>query len=249
MKLKLTTLYEDGSLWVINKPAGITVNRATTTSGETVADLAFEHLGLRPSFKVDDELSARSGLAHRLDKETSGCLVLAKSTGVLMELMRQFKEREVKKQYLALVHGKLEPKRGTIKLPLTRDRVDRRRWAVGYEGKMAETAWEVVGYYLSPARSLGGEVWSLVRLFPVTGRTHQIRVHMAHLGHPLVSDSKYLIKRKLAEDKRVLGRHALHAEMLELTHPVTGERVKFKAPLAEDLERLVRKLLPIDVEV
>lgn len=243
-------IYEDENVIVVNKPSGMTVNKADTEKGVTVADWVennfdFLKLEMKDSGEVGSVFWERKGIAHRLDKETSGALIIAKNSTALADLMDQFKRRKIKKEYLALVHGKVEPKEGTVKLPLRRGRKDRRKWQVGADGKQAETSWKVEGYYLAPGNNLGGEVWTLVRLFPKTGRTHQIRVHMSHLGYPLVSDSKYLNPKKVGADRRLLSGHALHAAKISFTL-LDGKKVKVEVPMRDDLSMLVDKLIKLN---
>lgn len=187
-------LYEDEYLKVVDKPAGMVVNRVEGG----------------PLF------------AHRLDKETSGCLLIAKEQKVLEKLMLSFKNREVKKEYLAVVHGRLEPREGTIKLPIGRLKGDGVRRAVRVEGRMSETSWLVERHF---------DNLSLVRLFPTTGRTHQLRVHLSHLGHPIVGDFLYLNDSQRKIDRAKYDRHLLHAAVIEFPHPVTGVRVRVESPL------------------
>lgn len=243
--------YENEDFFVVNKPAGMVVNRAFTVTSETVADWVASNFPYLKGVGDDTEegrvFLERSGIAHRLDKETSGALLIAKRPEVLTKLLALFKERKMKKEYLALVHGKLEPREGTIRLPLLRDRKDRMRWAVGVEGKFAETSWKVEQYYLSPGNQLGGEFWTLVRLFPKTGRTHQIRVHMAHLGHPLISDEKYLNRKRVGADRRILSRHALHAASLAFKYE--KKEIKVEVGLGVDMKSLVSKLQPLHARV
>lgn len=220
-------LYEDEDLMVIDKPAGMVVNRSQTSGSETVQDWVEEKLGKRlkglgERSESDPEhiFQSRSGVAHRLDKETSGCLIIAKKPEALLELMRQFKERETEKEYLALVHGHLEPKEGTIKLPIGRDRFERKKRKVEVEGKKAETFWQVEKYY---------QGYSLVLLKPKTGRTHQIRVHLAYLGHPIVGDSLYLNKKLRSADRLLVSRHLLHAVAIQFKQPTTGQLILVNA--------------------
>ena len=229
-KLEIPVLYEDEDMLVINKPAGIVVNRSET-AGTTVQDWAVDKLGIGEA--TGELMQARGGLAHRLDKETSGCLLIAKNEESLKELMRQFKARETKKSYVALVHGWLEPNEGVIRLPIARDALCREKRKVNYEGKQAETRWQVIKLLTKE----GGR-YSLVRLWPKTGRTHQIRVHMKHLKHPLFADLMYLGKKAKA-DREILSRHFLHAERIEFKHPRSGERMVIKAKLPADLEKVL----------
>lgn len=208
--MKIEKLWEDDGGLVINKPAGMVVNRAETTSGLTVQDwVEAEYPAIaRLKASSDDNrlFRKRSGIAHRLDKETTGCLMIAKNPVFLVSLLKQFRDRLIKKEYVALVHGHLKPAEGAVKLPLLRSRYDRERWEVHYGGKTAQTGWKVEKYLIVGEREV-----SLVRLFPLTGRTHQIRVHLSHLGHPVFADEKYLSKPLRKEDRDKLDHHFLHA--------------------------------------
>ena len=229
-KFEIPVLYEDEDLLVVNKPAGVVVNRCESAE-MTVQDWVVDKLGIDET--AGELMQARGGLAHRLDKETSGCLLVAKNEESLIELMRQFKSRETKKSYLALVHGWLEPGEGVIRLPIARDVLSREKRKVNYEGKQAETRWQVLKLLTK-----GVGQYSLVRLWPKTGRTHQIRVHMKHLKHPLFADLMYLGKRA-KEDRKALSRHFLHAETIEFNHPKSGKRMMVKAVLPVDLKGLL----------
>lgn len=220
-------VFEDDYLMVLNKPAGMVVNRAETVSTDTVQDWVEKSGKLVGS---DELFVKRSGIAHRLDKETSGCLLVAKDPETLKKLLGLFKNREIHKEYLALVHGKLDPKEGEMSLPIKRDWRDREKWVVSYEGRSAQTAWKVERYM-----GEGDQILTLVRLFPKTGRTHQIRVHMTHLGHPLFADERYLGNKRREADRQKLSRHFLHAAALEFVHPVTLEKMHIEAPLPKEL--------------
>src|SRR5215467_7065417 len=164
------------------------------------------------------------GIVHRLDKDTSGVLLIAKTAAALAELARQFHDREIEKHYLALVWGTPARARGTIDEPIGRHPVHRQRMAVRPRGRSAVTRYEVL------------ETWSqvaLVRAAPETGRTHQIRVHLAALGHPVVADALYARGRPRAAALGI-DRHALHAEVIRFHHPVTRDPLRISAPLASD---------------
>ena len=233
-------------MMVINKPPFVVVNRAESIRGETVQDWiektqklppaeasALQHLRAGKNSKTRDKdeevFVRRSGVAHRLDKETSGCLLIAKKPAALKSLLRQFHDRLTKKEYLALVHGHLTPESGTIRLPLARSRFDREKWAIKYSGKMAETTWEVEKYFVGT---------TLVRLLPRTGRTHQIRVHLAHMGFPIFSDEKYLTKSLVPDDRLKLPFHFLHAQKIGF-RDMAGEWQSIEAPLPEDAAKLL----------
>lgn len=237
--MQIEVLYEDEQVLVVSKPAGVVCNRAESVVGDTIQDWAERYIGIlgdnddSEGFvqKKEQVFRSRSGLAHRLDKDTSGALLLAKTPEALHELMRQFKERSVEKEYLALVHGMLEPAEGFVRLPIARSEHDRHQFSVQPFGKLAET-----DYLVDENYSQQGEAYSMVRLFPKTGRTHQIRVHMKHLGHPLVGDELYLGDRWLAQDRKWCPRHFLHAEKITFEHPTTRSRLSVLAPLHDDLE-------------
>lgn len=168
-------------------------------------------------------------VAHRLDKETSGCLLMAKDPETLKFLMNEFRQRRVDKTYLALVHGILEPETGKIKLPLGTPDKGNFRQGVRFDGKMAETEWRVLKRFNN---------LSFLRVRTYTGRKHQIRAHLAHLGYPLFSDSRYLNKRQLAVDRKRLNRQFLHAERLKFSLP-SGEKKEVVIKLPEELRKLV----------
>jgi len=253
---QLPILFEDDGLLVVNKPAGLVVNRAETVFTATIQDWmeAQAWYGTSGSTEAwsDPELVAlyksRSGMVHRLDKDTSGVLLLAKNPTTMIELMRQFRDRETEKTYLALVHGKFSVQQGIIKLPLGRSQGDRERFAVDPDGKESETAYEVMEYFsLAPksvkqkeARSYQG--FSLVRLQPKTGRTHQIRVHMGFIKHPLVGDLKYVGRKRSRIDEQWCARQFLHAEKLCFTNPKDMKRVCYTSSLQADLEAVLSAL-------
>src|SRR3989344_3287677 len=243
--LDLTVLWEDDDILVVNKPPFVVVNRAESIKGETIQDWAEHNVipaeagiyrnrspigsGMTKQGLEEEIFRKRSGVAHRLDKETSGCLVIAKNPRALTALLAQFKTREVKKEYLALVHGHLLPGEGTIRLPLARSRHDREKWEVKYSGKTAETGWKVEEYYRQA---------TLVRLFPRTGRTHQIRVHLAHLGFPIYADEKYLTRSLVAPDRERLAHHFLHAAKIGFFDLGHAWR-EVSAPLPTDMAKLL----------
>lgn len=232
---------------MINKPPGMTVNRAETVKERTVQDFAEDYLHLK-DLKADvSDLNERyflqrSGIVHRLDKGTSGVLLIAKTPEAFERMLRQFKERKVEKEYVALVHGRVEPREGVVRLPIGRSRRNRQRFVVDPVGKIAETGWQVEAYYLSE-----GQEMTLVRLLPKTGRTHQLRVHLAHMGHPVVGDEHYLKPKRVLLDKRFCPRQFLHA--LTLCVELTGGRKCFTAPLAPDLRQVLVRLRLSDPSV
>ena len=219
--IALDVLYEDEHLLVINKPAGMVVHPAPGNwRGTLVAALLHHWHGPRPGLDP-----YRPGIVHRLDKDTSGVLIIAKDAITLAALGQQFRRREVRKQYLAWVWGRVRRQSGRITEPIGRNPVHRTRMAVRRRGgREAETAFEVVERF---------DDVTLLRLFPRTGRTHQIRVHLAAIGHPIVGDAVY--GRKRSSGPTLIARQALHAEQIEFCHPGTGQRMRFSAPIPSDL--------------
>ena len=226
--IDLVVLFEDTDLIVIDKPAGLVVHPAPGHDAGTLVNALLHHC--RDLTGIGGE--RRPGIVHRLDKDTSGILVVAKNDAAMHELQRQFKAREVHKEYAALVWGVLGRESGTVDAPISRHRHHRTRMAVVQErGRRAVTHWSLVEAF---------EDVSWVRLRIETGRTHQIRVHMAHLGHPVVGDAVYGGLRKRHPLRAT--RQMLHAEVLRIAHPRTGEPLLFEAPLPADFRALLHEL-------
>lgn len=223
-------IFEDDQILMIDKPSGLVVNRAETVKKKTLQDWV-ENRVKTPSlkFKKETDFWKRSGVVHRLDKDTSGVMIIAKTAPAFINLQKQFKERKVVKKYLALVHGKVQPKKGDIKMPLAREPKDRKKFSVRLRGKQAITFYQVIDYF---------DQFSLLEIKPETGRTHQIRVHMAHIGYPLVADPIYLGPKRLKQDKQWCPRLFLHAVYLSFFHPKTKKRVEFRTKLPKELEDL-----------
>lgn len=218
--IPLDIIFEDDALMVVNKPAGLVVHPAAGNWRGTLVSALLHHWGGAPAGL--DPL--RPGLVHRLDKDTSGVIVVAKEADSLAELGRQFRDREVEKRYVALVWGRLRERRGVFDAPIGRNPVHRKRMAVRRSGRAAVTEYEVIAE---------GHEATYVRLFPKTGRTHQLRVHLSAAGHPIVGDATYGgVRRDRGEP--IIARQALHAERLAFSHPRTGERLKFRAKQPAD---------------
>jgi len=226
--IPLSLLYEDADIIVIDKPAGLVVHPAPGHRSGTLVNALLYHC---PDLTgIGAEL--RPGIVHRLDKDTSGTLVVAKTAVALDHLAGQFKRRTVRKDYLALVHGQMPTPSGTVRLPIGRHPVDRKRMStVSRKGREAVTEWRVL-------RALWGA--SLLEVGLRTGRTHQIRVHCAAIGHPILGDPVY--GRGRGGERRGPGRQMLHALRLEIDHPRTGERMRFESPLPEDMLEVLREL-------
>jgi 23S rRNA pseudouridine1911/1915/1917 synthase len=225
--IALAVLYEDDRLLVINKPPGLVVHPAPGNwRGTLVSALLYHWRGPRPGLDP-----ARPGIVHRLDKDTSGVLVIAKDPETLAALGTQFRQREIEKQYVAFVWGRLRTERGTVREPIGRNPMHRTRMAVRRGGREALTAFEVIERF---------DGVTMVRLFPHTGRTHQLRVHLAAIGHPILGDAVYGRVRN-RQGEVLIQRQALHAEQIAFRHPATGERMRFAAPLPPDLVALRRR--------
>ena len=226
--MALDVLFEDEHLIVINKPAGLTVHPAPGNKDGTLVNGLLHHCPDLPG--IGGEM--RPGIVHRLDKDTTGCIVVAKSQEALVKLQVQIQKRIASREYLAVVHGRPASESGTIVAAIGRHPVDRKKYAVVTDssGRHACTHWRLI-------EPLGD--YALLRFKLDTGRTHQIRVHCAHTGHPIVGDATYGRCRKLPV---ALSGQALHAVRLALDHPISGERLVCEAPLPEVFEKLLLAL-------
>lgn len=246
--IPLKVLFEDDSVIVINKAAGMTVHPAAGNWTGTLVHALLHHCKGSLSGIGGVE---RPGIVHRLDKDTSGVMVAAKTDQAHQSLQKQFARHTVERAYMAFVRGGPKPKDGRIETRLGRSGHDRKKVAVLDEadsqtGKHAITNYQIVeSYGQEPGKSVGTPIASLVECRLETGRTHQIRVHMAHIGCPLLGDPLYgrtrssvLLKHDENGEYRSFKRQALHAAILGFDHPVTGERVRFETELPDDMKRL-----------
>ncbi|MCZ6514555.1 MAG: RluA family pseudouridine synthase [Acidobacteria bacterium] len=234
--LPLEILYDDDDLAVINKPAGVVVHAGAGVKSGTLVNALLYHLGQTGKLsKTSDPI--RPGIVHRLDKMTSGVMLVAKTDAAHRKLAEQFKARAVGKCYRALVHGKISERKGEIALPVGRDRHKRVRMRVGgIAARDAVTPFEVLRRY---------EGFTLLRARPKTGRTHQIRVHFAARGRPVVGDTLYGAPARITiggRPRATLERHFLHAEEIRFRHPTNGEPMCFRSPLPPELEEFLKKL-------
>ena len=204
----METIYEDSDILVINKPPGLVVDRAVLETQERL-------------------------VVHRLDKDTSGLLVFAKTEEALENLQRQFKERRVKKRYLALVHGKVTHPSGVIDKPIGRAPKGIGKFVVVEGGRSSVTKYVAAAFYAAH---------TLLDLETLTGRTHQIRVHLKSIGHPIVGDKLYASRRQQKEDEEIIKRQFLHAYRLSFSHPRTGEWLTFELGLPEDLKDVLENV-------
>ena len=260
--IPLDIVFEDQFLAVINKPAGMVVHPGAGVSSGTLANAIAWHfkseppmvMGGLPEASVSDEISPllvnasgnpppirggtdRVGIVHRLDKDTSGLILVAKDEKTHESLAEQFRSRTVEKSYIALVHGSPRENKGTIDRPIARDRWHRTKMTVAANGREALSIWKVRQRF---------EKFTLVEVEIKTGRTHQIRVHLASINHPVVGDATYNegrdntianVEIKKAVEK--LGRFFLHAERLAFTHPETSERLSFRTQIPDELKHLL----------
>jgi 23S rRNA pseudouridine1911/1915/1917 synthase len=224
--IPLRIVYEDADLIVVDKPAGLAVHPAPGHPAHTLVNAV---LGRLPELAKDQE-TLRPGIVHRLDKDTSGLIVVAKNRAAQADLSDQFKSRTVVKNYLVLVKGSLTPETGIIEANIGRDPRHRQRMAVVTGGRAARTEYCVLKYI--------GD-FSLLEIKPETGRTHQIRVHLAAIGFPVVGDATYGVPSPH------LSRQFLHASKLGFNLPSTGEWVELQSPLPEDLERALKEISKI----
>jgi len=252
-------IYEDSSFLGLYKPPGLVVDPADTVKEETLADI------LKRDFNIK---LFRGGIVHRLDKDTSGIILVAKTEKALLNLQSQFQERIVKKEYLALVHGEIS-EAGVIEGSIGRNPGNREKFTVLLDGKEAVTDYQPISnlkFQISNFDDLNeqssragfhpltkiqtrklerqkyGE-FTLVRCLPKTGRTHQIRVHLKHIGHPIVADEKYGGRKIFRLDKRWCPRIFLHAAKIGFNHPDTGEWIEIESQLPEDLKEVLNQLV------
>jgi 23S rRNA pseudouridine1911/1915/1917 synthase len=231
--IPLSVVYEDADIVVLDKPAGLVVHPgAGNLTGTLVNALLARYPEMMQMQGTDeDEDEGRIGIVHRLDKDTSGLMVVARHLEALTALMEQFKERTVEKHYLALLERTPKTLSGVIDAPIGRDPQQRKQMRVLPRGRKAITEFEII------ETDFRGD-YALVRCKPLTGRTHQIRVHMAFIGCPIVGDKVYGIRKSGVN----LKRHFLHAAQLVFDHPMTGARLTFESPLPVGLQNTLDKL-------
>lgn len=223
--IPIEIVYQDDDVAVINKPQGLTVHAGNGTDDETLVNALL--------FKLD-KLSGingviRPGIVHRIDKNTSGLLVVAKNDNAHLSLAKQIEEKTCKRVYIAMLEGVLKTDSGTIRTFIGRNKKDRTKMAVTEDGREAVTDYKVLERY---------ENYTLCEFSLKTGRTHQIRVHSKYLGHPVVGDPEYGYKNQ----KFKLNGQLLHAKLLSFTHPTTGIKMEFSAPIPDYFEKILKKI-------
>jgi len=227
-------IFEDDQLLILDKPTGWVVNESQTTRHQKV----IQEWLTKKSYTLAKRYDMRSGIVHRLDKGTSGILVVAKTKNAFENIQLQFKKRAVRKKYAALVHGKVNPKEGIINAPVGRLPWNRERFGVLPGGREAETKYQAKSFYSKDKKD-----FTLVELEPKTGRTHQIRIHLKHLGFPIVSDEFYAGRKTSRDDLTWCPRLFLHASQISFTHPENGKKVTFKSDLPGDLKSALNAII------
>ncbi len=225
-------VYRDENLIVVNKPPGIVMYPAPGHPGGTLMNAIAYHVDRLATIGAP----LRPGVVHRIDKDTSGLIVVALTDEAYFDLVRQFKDRSIERRYIALIYGQLKENRGEIELPIGRSLTHRKKMSTRVRrGKPAKTLWRVIKRYRDA---------SMVEVRLATGRTHQIRVHFSALGHPVLGDKTYGRKTSIRMDNTLLKipRQMLHAESLGIEHPISGERLEFHAPLPEDMKETLEHL-------
>lgn len=219
-------IYQDDSLFIIDKPTGWVVNDAQSTVNQKTLQSWIKNY----NYELNSSYELRQGIVHRLDKETSGILIIAKTSKALENLQMQFKTRQVQKTYIALLHGKVSSISQEINVPVGRLPWNRRRFGVLPGGKIAQSNLKVIGYYQNNT-----EIFTYVEFMPKTGRTHQLRVHSKYINHPIVGDSFYAGRKTAKKDRVWCPRTFLHAASIKFIHPQTKNTVSFKSDIPQDL--------------
>ncbi len=230
-KIDLNIIYEDRHILVVSKKAGMLTHPTSATNEGTLVNGLLYYCSNLSSVSGE----ARAGIVHRLDRDTSGLLIVAKDDNVHRLLSEQFKLRKIKKTYAALALGNFSEKKGKILLPVGRSRIDRKKMDISLDsGREAVTKFEVAEEF---------ENCTLLDVFPETGRTHQIRVHLRYINHPIIGDEKYGNRQSQELALRIgINRQFLHAKRIVFIHPVTGEKMEVEDELAEDLQKGLEKL-------
>lgn len=225
MEKELKKIFEDEDILVLDKPSGLVVNRSVTSKSETLQDILEKEYSFESdevSEELLDDFSARSGIVHRLDKDTSGILVVAKNKKAFQNLINQFKERKTIKEYICVLCRKIDDEIIEIDAPLKRNPKSPLKFGVVEGGKEAFTRFEKI-----KTTNLDGNDYTLMKVYPKTGRTHQIRVHASAMGNPVAGDSIYCSILLLESSFKYFGRLMLHAQKLAFCHPKTGNFIEF----------------------
>jgi len=228
-------IFEDNQLLILNKPSGWVVNDANTVKHNLIIQ---NWIKKNIKSEISNLAEFRSGIVHRLDKETSGVLIVAKTKLAFAKLQKQFKDRIVKKTYIALLHGRLIPEEGEIDAPVGRLPWRKDRFGVLAGGRESRTNYKVQKYLLDDEDN----EYTLSEFYPHTGRTHQIRIHAKHLHHPVVADEFYAGRKRSRQSRKWCPRLFLHASKIDFVHPKTNKRVNYEAELHSDLKQALSLL-------
>ena len=234
-------IYEDDYVLVLDKPSGWVVNDANTAHGNPILQ---SWIKKNFNFELSGNYYRRSGIVHRLDKETSGAIIVAKKENAFISIQKQFKDRLIKKEYLALVHGWLKEKNGIVSVPVGRLPWNREKFGVMPSGKSSETAYQLITLYTNSLN----DKFSFVQLLPKTGRTHQIRIHLKYIGHPIVSDLTYAGRKTSRSDRLWCKRLFLHAAKISFIHPESNKIINIKSEISDDLNSVLKNLRVVEKE-
>ncbi|HAX17971.1 MAG TPA: RluA family pseudouridine synthase [Actinobacteria bacterium] len=227
--IDIKIIFEDDYMIAVSKPPGMVVHPAPGNKSGTLLNAVLFH-----NDKVDSVKNVRSGIVHRLDKDTSGIILIAKDFQSHESLSRLFRERKIRKTYIALVLGSFKEKTGLIDIPISRSKKNRKMMDVAADGRKSETEFRVLKNFNS---------CSLIEVYPKTGRTHQIRVHLSHIGHPLIGDKTYGNKEtEMIAESIGIRRHFLHASGINFIHPFTGVQIDIRDELPEDLKNSIESI-------
>jgi 23S rRNA pseudouridine1911/1915/1917 synthase len=236
-----TVVFEDNNFLVLDKPSGWIVNSTQTSKDQPVVQ---DWLKNNLSYPISTSFEYRSGIVHRLDKETSGVLLVAKTPEYFNGLQDLFRERKVKKRYVALVHGRLESREGVIEVQVGRLPWNRRRFGVLAGGRDSKTSYKLIEVYKKD-----NDFYSLVNFFPETGRTHQIRIHARHIGHAIVGDSFYAGRKTSRKDRVWCPRVFLHAAEIAFFDPTAKKEFSFASALPSELQNALTGLTKFNDQV
>lgn len=232
-------VYEDNFVLVLDKPSGWVVNDANTAHGNPILQ---SWIKKNFNFELSGDYLRRSGIVHRLDKETSGVIIIAKDDNSFINLQQQFKDRLIKKEYLALVHGWVKDADGIISAPVGRLPWNREKFGVMPSGKSSETSYELISLY----QNVLSDRFSLLRLLPKTGRTHQIRIHLKYIGYPIVSDLAYGGRKTSRCDRRWCNRLFLHAAKITFVHPESKKIINIESKMPDYLTSVLKSLRVVE---
>lgn len=236
-------IFEDEYFCIIDKPSGLVVNEAHSVKTVTIQQWAEKKLQIKIEHIKSDahDFYKRAGIVHRLDKDTSGLLIIAKSPQSFIELQQLFKDKKIVKNYKALSHGKIVPQKADIHASVGRLPWNRERFGVLAGGREAHTSYRVINYYTD-----GKSIYTFLQLIPTTGRTHQLRIHLKYIGHPIVADEFYAGRKIYRGDITFCPRLFLHANYLQFIHPQKESEIVVESEMPEELRTVLNSLTVVD---